>query len=63
MKYEEIQIDNLKHIIIDNEDGSFKSFPADPENPEYVAFLESQPKKTSATKTTVVEEPVAPEEE
>jgi hypothetical protein len=43
MKYEEIEIESRegtqKHIIIDNGDGSFKSFPADPENPEYVAFL------------------------
>ena len=43
MKYEEIEIESMgqtqKHIIIDNEDGSFKSFPADEENPEYVAFL------------------------
>lgn len=30
-----------KHIIIDSGDGSFKSFPADPKNPEYVAFLEA----------------------
>jgi hypothetical protein len=28
-----------KHIIIDNGDGSFKSFPADEESPEYIAFL------------------------
>jgi hypothetical protein len=33
------KIDGSKHIIIDNEDGSFKSFPADESNPEYVAFL------------------------
>jgi hypothetical protein len=44
MNYQEIEIKNFdgttqKHIIIDNGDGSFKSFPADPENPEYVAFL------------------------
>ena len=43
MKYEEIEIESMgvtqKHIIIDNEDGSFKSFPADKSNPEYVAFL------------------------
>ena len=45
MKYEEVEITNplndsvQKHIIIDNGDGSFKSFPADEENPEYVAFL------------------------
>ena len=43
MKYQEITVefDNSKHIIIDNGDGSFKSFPADLENPEYVAFLEA----------------------
>jgi hypothetical protein len=68
MNYKEIEIESFgtksKHIIIDNGDGSFKSFPADDANPEYVAFLEAQPKKkTTATKTTVVEEPVAPEEE
>jgi hypothetical protein len=42
MKYEEItlELDGSKHIIIDNGDGSFKSFPADSDNPEYVAFLE-----------------------
>ena len=43
MNYKEIEVESMgkiqKHIIIDNEDGSFKSFPADPENPEYEAFL------------------------
>jgi hypothetical protein len=43
MNYEEIEVESLtglqKHIIIDNGDGSFKSFPADENNPEYVAFL------------------------
>ena len=45
MKYEEIENTNLRNgsveklITVDNEDGSFKSFPADEENPEYVAFL------------------------
>lgn len=47
MKYKEIEIVGLqgtpeKHIIIDNGDGSFKSFPADESNPEYIAFLASQ---------------------
>jgi hypothetical protein len=45
MKYQEIETEGRngiqKHIIIDNGDGSFKSFPADPNNPEYVAFLEA----------------------
>ena len=43
MNYQEIEIESFegtqKHIIIDNGDGSFKSFPGDTENPEYVAFL------------------------
>jgi hypothetical protein len=45
MEYQEIEIESLsgkqKHIIIDNGDNTFKSFPADPENPEYVAFLQA----------------------
>lgn len=46
MNYKEIEVDGIdgttqKHIIIDLGDGAFKSFPADPANPEYVAFLES----------------------
>ena len=45
MNYQEIEVESLggtqAHIIIDNGDGSYKSFPADPENPEYVAFLEA----------------------
>jgi hypothetical protein len=42
MKYEEIELQTLggkeKHIIIDLGDGSFKSFPADENNPEYMAW-------------------------
>jgi hypothetical protein len=49
MKYEEIENQFMgqtqKHIIIDNEDGSFKSFPADETNPEYIAFLEALDKE------------------
>lgn len=47
MNYEEIEVVNelagttQKHIMLNLADGSFKSFPADPANPEYVAFLES----------------------
>ena len=45
MNYKEIEVESLggtqKHIIIDNGDGSFKSFPADPANPEYQRFLEA----------------------
>jgi hypothetical protein len=44
MKYKEVQFEAInggleKHIIIENADGSFKSFPADKSNPEYIAFL------------------------
>ena len=49
MDYEEIETTYMgvttKHIIIDNGDGSFKSFPADESNPEYVAFLEALDKE------------------
>lgn len=55
MKYEEITIETFngtqKHIVIDLGDGAFKSFPADENNPEYVAFLEATkpaPKTTKA---------------
>jgi hypothetical protein len=45
MNYKEIEVESLngvqKHILIDLGDGAFKSFPADPTNPEYAAFLES----------------------
>jgi hypothetical protein len=53
MKYKEVTYTGIegtqKHIIIDNGDGSFKSFPADETNPEYIAFLaelEATPNKT-----------------
>ena len=43
MNYEEITIETFhgvfRHILIDNGDGSFKSFPVDENNPEYIAFL------------------------
>jgi hypothetical protein len=43
MEYKEIETEFMgvtqKHIIIDNGDGSYKSFPADESNPEYIAFL------------------------
>ena len=45
MNYKEITVETpageLKHIIIDNGDGSFKSFPVDLENSEYLSFLEA----------------------
>jgi hypothetical protein len=43
MKYKKVEITEdgvaYNHIVIDNGDGSFKSFPADESNPEYIAFL------------------------
>jgi len=46
MNYEEIEVADLDgttqtHILIDLGDGAYKSFPADENNPEYVAFLKS----------------------
>ena len=53
MNYEEIEVASIdgttqKHIIIDNGDGSYKSFPADPANPEYAAFLKALEAEASA---------------
>ena len=43
MNYKEIEVESFgqitKHIIIERDDGSFVSFPADPENPNYIQFL------------------------
>ena len=47
MNFEEITDEfGNKHIILNLGDGMFKSFPADPENPEYAAFIEAQTKAT-----------------
>jgi hypothetical protein len=49
MEYQEIETTYMgqtqKHIVIDNGDGSFKSFPANESNPEYIAFLEALDKE------------------
>jgi hypothetical protein len=42
MNFEEVEFETIggkqKHIIIDLGDGSFKSFPVDENNPEYMAW-------------------------
>jgi hypothetical protein len=64
MNYQEIEDHRgKKHIIIDNGDGSFKSFPADKSNPEYVAFLLSTDAPAKATKAKAVVEPEVSEAE
>lgn len=67
MKYQELEVESpfgiQKHIIIDNGDGSFKSFPAEESNPEYLAFLEATAKPTSSAKATPIVEPEATEAE
>jgi hypothetical protein len=55
MKYKEINSENQKHIIIDNGDDSFKSFPADESNPEYLAFL-AQVNGTPVTQNLAIED-------
>jgi hypothetical protein len=64
MNFQEIEIETLsgkqKHIIIDLGDGSFKSFPADENNPEYMAWL--NPETTFLLETPEpVEEPESTE--
>jgi hypothetical protein len=56
MNYVELTDDNgKKHIMIDNGDGSFKSFPADKLNPEYVSFLAKKKKHLTENYTQDVE--------
>lgn len=48
MKYEIVNTTNYdgsnnQHIIIDNGDDTFVSFPVDESNPNYVAFIEANP--------------------
>jgi hypothetical protein len=48
MTHQEIEVTNIdgskqNHIIIDLGDGAFKSFPADENNPEYMAWLNPEP--------------------
>lgn len=35
--------EELQSILIDNGDGSFKSFPVDESNSEFVAFVKANP--------------------
>jgi len=67
MNYKEIEVETFesvkKHIVIDNGDGSFKSFPADESNPEYVAFLATTATPAKAPKAKAIVEPEAPEAE
>jgi hypothetical protein len=62
MNYDEIESENRKFIVIDNGDGSFKSFPADLDNPEYVAFLDALEGK-EPNLPEVIETPETPEAE
>jgi hypothetical protein len=68
MNYEEIEVETsrgqiAKHIVIDNGDGSFKSFPADKSNPEYAAFLVATAPPAKASKAKEIVEPEVSEAE
>lgn len=43
MTYKEVEVDfrgeTKKHIVIEHDDGSFMTFPADEDNPHYQAYL------------------------
>ena len=45
MNYEKQVVENIygkqTYIIVDNENGTFRSFPEDESNPEYIKFLDS----------------------
>ena len=63
-EYQIIELENNTYIQKTDENGQVWAIPMDPANSdyaEYLASLEATPAK--APKTTVVEEPVAPEEE
>jgi hypothetical protein len=66
MNYKEIEVESMiglqKHIIIDNEDGSFKSFPADNSNPEFIRFLQELEKTKDPYFTAWVDEGNDPNE-
>lgn len=59
MNYKSIAAESMgqttNHIILEREDGSFTSFPADPNNPVYADWL-----KTKDQWTLVVDPPVDP---
>jgi hypothetical protein len=65
MKYTYETYEGLPGIIIKkDENGGISSIPTDPANSDYAEYLASiEATLAKATKTTVVEEPVAPEEE
>jgi hypothetical protein len=51
MDYKEFTVETfegiVKYIQINNEDGSFKSFPVDENNHEYIAFLSQLSEETN----------------
>jgi len=67
MNYKEITIETStgpqNHIVIDNGDGTFKSFQADESNPEYVAFLAATAALAKAPKAKASVEPEVAEAE
>lgn len=56
------ELSGQKHIVVDLGDGAFKSFPADPANPEYVTWAIAEGLMEAPVEPEVVEpvaEPVA----
>ena len=50
IEIEDIEGDIQKHVVISNEDGSFKSFPAVEGNPEFDAFIAANPDALTSKK-------------
>lgn len=46
MNYRTVTCDGISHIILENTDGSFKSFPASNENTDYLEWFSEKDKWT-----------------
>jgi hypothetical protein len=61
MNYEKQVVENIygkqTYIIVDNENGTFRSFPEDESNPEYIKFLDSLAIEEAAKNAEATVEP------
>lgn len=60
--YQDLDGVDRETILLDNGDGSFKSFPADNSNPEFISFLQQAQKENDPYFLTWVEAGNDPDE-